>query len=79
MKTKHAEIQTNSNNAQTQGFQAPIRAYLSKDGQYLTHVLPGGMRITKHVNFYKAILGVTFTPKTKSAGEGVEANGSQVA
>ena len=53
MKTKQAEIQPNSNNAQTQGFQAPIRAYLSKDGQYLTHVLPGGMRITKHVNFYK--------------------------
>ena len=64
--------------APKQGFSAPVRVYLSKDGQYLTHVLPGGMRITKHVNYYKAILA-SAAEIQNPAGEGVEGNGSQVA
>ena len=60
--------QTNESNQnqevnQTQGFYAQPRAYLSKDGQYLTLVLPGDMRIRKSVNWFKKILGVPFIPK----------------
>jgi len=36
---------------------------LSRDGEYLTLVLPGNMLVRKHVNFYKKLLGVPFTPK----------------
>ena len=42
------------------------RAYLSKDGEYLTLVLPGNMVVRKHVNYFKAILGVEFNPKVNA-------------
>ena len=50
-------METNNNNTQTktQGFFAEPRAYLSKDGEYLTLVLPGNMLIRKHVNFQEVI------------------------
>ena len=56
-------MEQNTNNTQTnnQGFFAQPRAFLK--GEYLTLVLPGNMIVRKHVNFYKAILGVPFTPK----------------
>jgi hypothetical protein len=40
-------------------------AFVSRDGEYLTHVLPGNVRIRKHVNFYKALLKVPFVPKKR--------------
>ena len=52
---------------QNQGFFAQPRAFLSKDGEYLTLVLPGNMLVRKHVNFYKKLLGVAFIPKTPEA------------
>ena len=80
MDTNRNETQAqNTNSIPVQGFYAQPRAYLSKDGEYLTLVLPGNMIVRKHVNFFKAILGVAYTRKTKAASEGVEANGVQVA
>ena len=80
MKTNKKEIQVQSSSQErTQGFYAQPRVYLSRDGEYVVHVLPGNMIVRKHVNFYKAILGVPYTPKSKAAGEGVEADGVQVA
>lgn len=40
--------------------------FLSQDGNYLVHSVLG-IRISKHVNYYKQILGVEYTPKTKTA------------
>lgn len=51
------------------GFFGQIRAYLSKDGEYLITELPGNMRVVKHVNFYKAVLKVPFTPKVRDTQE----------
>jgi hypothetical protein len=39
------------------------KAFVSRDGEYLTHVLPGNVRIRKHVNYYKALLQIPFVPK----------------
>lgn len=47
-----------------QGFIAQPRVFLSRDGEYLVHIVPGGM-IRKHVNYYKKILGQEFSPKAK--------------
>ena len=52
-----------------QGFFADPRAYLSRDGEYLTIVLPGNMRVRKHRNWWLAILKVPFMPKMNSATE----------
>lgn len=40
--------------------------YLSRDGNYLIHNTLG-TRISKHINYYKQILGAEYTPKTKTA------------
>ena len=65
MDTNKSESQGQDNN-KNQGFYAQPRAFLSKDGEYLTLALPGNMFVRKHVNFYKKILGQEFTPKAKS-------------
>lgn len=43
------------------GLQAQASIYLSKDGRFLIHRVLG-VRISKHVNYYKKILGAEFTP-----------------
>ncbi|MGE3680270.1 MAG: hypothetical protein AB7G93_01000 [Bdellovibrionales bacterium] len=48
------------------GLVARPSIYLSRDGQYLIHRVLG-TRISKHVNYYKRILGVEFTSKTQTA------------
>lgn len=40
--------------------------FLSQDKQYLIHQVLG-IRVSKHINFYKQILGAEYTPKSKSA------------
>lgn len=50
----------------TFGLWARPAIYLSQDKQYLVHRVLG-IRITKHVNYYKQILGAEYTPKTKIA------------
>jgi hypothetical protein len=43
------------------------KARKSKDGQYVIIELEDGRLMRKHVNFFKAILGISFTPKAKPA------------
>ena len=43
------------------------RCYLSKDGKYLTLVLPGNLIVRKHVNYFKQILGVPYE-RTQTEG-----------
>lgn len=40
--------------------------YLSKDGNYLIHSLLG-IRVSKHINYYKQILGFEYTPTAQNA------------
>ncbi len=56
----------NRGTSQIQGGFAQPRVSLSKDGEYLLHFLPGNMIVRKHVNFYKKILGLSFTPKAQA-------------
>jgi len=60
---KNAQPQDATQAQPAQGFLSDIRAYVSSDGEYLTLVLPGNMRVRKHRNFYLALLGVAFVPK----------------
>lgn len=48
------------------GLQARPAIYLSKDGRYLVHRVLG-VRVSKHVNFYKKILGAEYTPDVRVA------------
>lgn len=36
---------------------------LSKDGQYLTLILSNNVCVRKHVNYFKAILGIPFVAR----------------
>lgn len=57
--------ETKNHNNQAQGFYAEPKIFLTKDCEYIIHVLPGNTIVRKHVNFYKKILGVDFVPKAK--------------
>lgn len=48
------------------GLVARPAIFLSQDKQYLIHQVLG-IRVSKHINYYKQILGAEYTPKTKSA------------
>ena len=50
----------------TYGLVARPIVFLSEDGNYLIHSVLG-IRISKHVNYYKQILGATYTPKAQTA------------
>lgn len=50
----------------TFGLVARPAIYLSQDGQFLIHRVLG-LRISKHVNYYKKILGAEFNPKNQTA------------
>jgi hypothetical protein len=50
----------------TYGLVARPIIFLSQDGDYLVHSVLG-IRISKHVNYYKQILGAEYTPKSKTA------------
>jgi len=54
------------------GLVARPTIYLSKDGQYLIHRVLG-LRVSKHVNYYKQILGAEFTPKSVLQPTGTQA------
>jgi len=63
---KNAQTQDAAQQGQpAQGFLSDVRAFLSRDGEYLTLVLPGTMRVTKHRNWYLAILGQDYVPKAR--------------
>ena len=52
--------------ANSYGLQARPVIYLSKDGRYLVHRVLG-MRISKHINFYRKVLGAEFTPDIRAS------------
>ena len=58
--------QTQSKSKNNQAVFADPRAYLSKDREYLTLVLPNNVLIRKHVNYFKAIMEIPFTSKAKA-------------
>ena len=64
---------TRESTSKVQGFFAQPRAYLSKDGEYLTLVLPGGMLVRKHRNFFLHILGVPYQKKVATEPQSHEA------
>ena len=53
-------------NQRNQRFFADPKAYLSKDGEYLSLVLPGNLVVRKHVNYFKSVMGLPFTPKAQA-------------
>ncbi|HEX7673540.1 MAG TPA: hypothetical protein VF412_05185 [Bdellovibrio sp.] len=48
------------------GLVARPAIYLSKDGQYLIHRVLG-IRVSKHINYYKQILGAEYQPKASQS------------
>ncbi len=56
--------QESDSRVSTFGLVARPVIYLSKDGQYLIHRVLG-IRVSKHINYYKVILGATFTSKAR--------------
>lgn len=54
----------NSERPNVYGFIARPNVYLSRDGEYLIHRVPG-FKVARHVNYYKKILGLEFSPKSQ--------------
>ena len=50
--------------AKLYGFTAKPSLFLSQDGEYLIHRVLN-VKITRHVNYYKKVLGIEFQPKTE--------------
>ncbi len=65
-KKEKSGLDTSASKRNVYGLVARPAIYLTKDGQYLIHRVLG-VRISKHVNYYRKILGADFIPKTKSA------------
>ena len=59
--------QKNSQSKKTQRSFADPKAYLSKDGEWLSLVLPDNVIVRKHVNYFKSVMGLPFTPKAKAS------------
>lgn len=66
METKKLEIITKSSNVNSI-FIEPKSVRKSKDGEYLLIKLEDGRIIRKHMNYFKALMGIAFTPKTQVA------------
>lgn len=65
-KKEKSDSETSAPKRNVYGLVARPAIYLTKDGQYLIHQVLG-VRVSKHVNYYKKILGAEFIPKTQSA------------
>lgn len=65
-KRELAQPQVPTTKSQTYGLVARPSIYLSKDGKYLFHRVLG-IRISKHVNYYKKILETNVSSEVKSA------------
>jgi hypothetical protein len=65
-KKEEAQDQKDSGpRSSTFGLVARPVIYLTKDGQYLIHRVLG-IRVSKHVNYYRQIFKAEFIPKTQS-------------
>lgn len=58
------EIQAETK-TQTKGNFVEPKVYLSKDGEFITLVLPGNQLVRKHVNYFKAIMKIPFIAKSQ--------------
>lgn len=68
MNTKQIENKSQENLVNSSPIVNNPKVFLSRDGNYLVHDI-AGMRILKHVNFYKKVLGVAFTPISKPSSK----------
>jgi hypothetical protein len=64
--SKEKVVSGQTTKSTTFGLVARPAIYLSQDGQFLIHRVLG-LRISKHVNYYKKILGAEFNPKNQTA------------
>ncbi|MGK5087331.1 hypothetical protein WDW86_07215 [Bdellovibrionota bacterium FG-2] len=58
--TKNQAIEQNKERA---GFITNVMPVLGKTGEYVYIFLPGEITITEHVNRFKGLLGIEYTPK----------------
>lgn len=65
-KKENTQGQTPAPRTSVLGLVARPVIYISKDGEFLVHRVLG-IRVSKHVNYYKRILGAEFTPKAQTA------------
>ena len=65
MKTNKSEIknQTIKLSKERTGFNTSIMPVMGKTGEYVYFFLPGDITITEHVNRFKGLLGIEYTPK----------------
>ena len=64
------ETNTNTNQSQVRQSKAYFvepKTYLSKDGKYLTLVLPGNLIVRKPCNFFKAVMGLPWERAAKES------------
>jgi hypothetical protein len=64
--TKKVKEEGQARTQASYGLFARPSIYVSKDGKYLVHRVLG-IRVSKHINFYKKILGAEFTSKSLEA------------
>ena len=50
------------------GYEPKVQIFLSKDKNWIYHVF-SGVRVCRHVNFYKKLLGIEYTPVTQTEDE----------
>ena len=58
------KTQNNNTQPQAQALSRFVQPKVFLKDEYLTLVIDGNIVIRKHVNFFKKILGVEFTPKS---------------
>lgn len=65
MRTNNQEITTaeNAMAPQRAGFFTNIMPVLGRDGETVYFFLPGEMTVTEHMNRFKGLLGLDYTPK----------------
>ena len=65
METTQTNNQT-SNKSSGLNFVEPKKVVVKDNSEYITLVLPNGMAVRKHFNFFKALMKVPYTPKSSS-------------
>ena len=69
MKTNNTETKTTNvipAIKQQTGFYTNLMPILSKSGEHVLFFLPGEIVVTEHVNRFKGLLGIEYTPKAPS-------------
>lgn len=61
------QVKVGSQGKERSGFIANVMPVMGKTGEYVYFFLPGEMTITENANRFKALLGISYTPKSKAA------------